>query len=165
MKALLPTVVAVTMVLGATPALAQVIPGYRDDYDASQLQFRAYAMAEFQGVLAEWIEAVNAGDARAAARLYTEDAFVHLDRPMNGEDAARASLEAWLDHVEGVRAGLSDFDASGNLAYGSARVQLEGAGSGGTVDGTMTFVMRRDGRTWKIRSQTLVVNTLSNRDS
>ena len=159
MRTPLSSAILLGLALGAVPASAQTTPGYRGDYDAARAQFRAYALGEFQDVLARWLEAVNAGDAETAARLYTPDAFVHLERPANGPAEAEATLRDWLGHLDEVRIGLADFDASGNLAYGSVRVQLFGSGSAGDADGTMTFVMRKEGRDWMIRSQMLVTST------
>lgn len=157
MKAFVPTLIVAGFALAVAPASAQVTPGYRGDHDAATAQYRSYALGEFQNVMAEWLEAVNAGDVEAAAALYTEDAFIHLEHPAN-IDQTEASLRAWLDDVDGVRIGLSDFDASGNLSYGSVRVQLLGSGSRGDVDGTMTFILRKQGRDWRIRSQMLVTS-------
>lgn len=158
MRAFVPTLIVAGFALAVAPASAQVTPGYRGDHDAASAQFRSYALGEFQNVMAQWLEAVNAGDVEAVAALYTEDAFIHLERPANGINETEASLRAWLDRFDGVRIGLSDFDASGNLSYGSVRVQLLGSGARGDVDGTMTFILRKHGRDWRIRSQMLVTS-------
>lgn len=154
----MPPLLVVATLAGGGPLHAQVMPGYRGDHDESRAQFRAYALQEFHAVLADWIEAANADDVDAAFRLYTGDAFLQLDRPTSGRAEGRGSLEAWLDAIDEVRAGLSDFDASGNLAYGSVRVQLLVPGPGSVVEGTMMFLLRKEGRDWRIRSQVWVAD-------
>lgn len=138
-----------------TLAAAQMTPGYRGDRDEVLSEFRAKTLNEFQAVLGAWVRAVNDGDVDAASELYAADAFIHLDGA-SGPGEVRAVLEEWLRAVPELRVGLSDFDVSGELAYGSVRVQLLDSGSAPPTDGIMAIVMRRHGRDWRIRSQVIV---------
>lgn len=149
---------AIILLLSTTSVLAaQMTPGYRGDRDQVRAEFRAKTLNEFQEVLGAWVRAVNADDVDAAALLYAEDAFVHLDGPSSSGEV-KAVLERWLPAVPQLRVGLSDFDVSGELAYGSVRLQLLGPGSAGPTDGIMAVVMRRHGRDWLIRSQVMVTD-------
>ena len=142
----------------AAPAAGQRVPGFEGDYDAAAAQFRAYALENFQQVLGEWVEAVNRHEVDAAVRLYAENAHVQLEGPAQGRDAARQALADWLEGVDAIQVGLADFDASGTMSYGSVRIVIDGAGSGRDADGTLLVVLKRRGRDWEIRSQTLMVD-------
>lgn len=137
------------------PALAgQVVPIPKSDFDEAAAQYRSYALGEFQSVVNSWVEAVNAGSAEGAARLYTEDAYLDIEEPARGREAVRALLRAWTREVSHLQVGLSDFDASGNMAYGTLQVRLSPT-EGSTRSGTLLLVMRKEGRSWRIRAQTL----------
>lgn len=149
---------AIALLLSTTGhAAAQMIPGYHGNRDQVRSEFRARVLNEFQEVMGAWVRAVNDEDADAAARLYAPDALVHL-HGASGPGDVRAILEEWLPRVPQIRVGLSDFDVSGELAYGSVRVQFLGSGSDADTDGVMAVLMRRHGRDWRIRSQVMVAD-------
>ncbi|NIP78809.1 MAG: hypothetical protein GWM90_06255, partial [Gemmatimonadetes bacterium] len=94
----------------------------------------------------------------AAARLYAEDASTHLGHPATGAEAVREALAGWIGSLDGVRLGLSDFDASGSMSYGAVHIVVDAVDSDDDGDGTLVFVLKKRGRDWEIRSQTLVMN-------
>lgn len=156
LKTSIPLAIAL-LLCTSTVAAAQLTPGYRGDRDRMLAEFRAETLNAFQEVLGEWVRAVNDEDAEAAAGLYAEDAFVHLGGTA-GPGEVSALLEQWLPRVPQLRVGLSDFDVSGEVAYGSVRVQFLGSGSAPDIDGVMAVVMRRHGHNWRIRSQVMVTD-------
>lgn len=150
--------VAVPGLAVPAPAAAQNIPGFSGDYDQAEAQFRAYALAEFQKVLTGWTEAVREGDVDQAMEYYTSNAFAYFTETARGSDQIRRQLTAWLDAIDDFRIGLTDFDASGSISYSSVSIVVNAVNPDDDGDGTMIFVLRRHGRNWLIRSQTLVMN-------
>jgi ketosteroid isomerase-like protein len=144
--------------LSASSAAGQNLPGYHGDYDAADAQYRAYALNAFQEVLAGWAEAVNDGDVEAASRYYADEVTAFFDRPATGAQDVRAALAEWIERIDGFRLGLSDFDASGSMSYGAVKVVVNGADPADNGDGTLVMVLKRRGRDWEIRSQTLVMS-------
>lgn len=154
----LSTALLVAATAVAAPLGAQNLPGFEGDYDAAEAQFRAYALEEFNKVLAEWNQAALDGDVDRAMTLYLPSAFVYLTDAARGPDEVRQQLTAWLDSVDDFRIGLSDFDASGSISYSSVHIVVNAVDPEDDGNGTMIFVLRRQGRRWLIRSQTLVMN-------
>lgn len=143
--------------LTVTPAAAQMVPGYQGDHDSARAQYRAYAIEEFQKVFSGWLQAVQSGDARAAARFYTDDAFVHIGDSVQGRGNVLSVLEEWLADVGGVQTGMTDFDASGSMSYASVNLMVDGAGTA-SGPGTMLFVLKKVRGGWKIRSHSVVMH-------
>lgn len=155
MRILIPALLAM---LVATPAVGQNVPGFEGNYDAAAAQFRAYALENFQEVMGAWVQAVNAHQLDEVVGLYADNAHVQLEGPAQGREATRAALAEWLASVDAVQVGLADFDASGTMSFGSVRILIDGAGSHRDADGTLFVVLKRHGRDWQIRSQTLMVD-------
>lgn len=63
---------------------------------------------------------------------------------------------ASISQVSHLQVGLSDFDASGDMAYGTLQVRVAPV-DGSTRTGTLLLVMREQGRDWLIRAQTLTL--------
>ncbi len=157
MKPILPVVFAF-LIAPAAPAAGQNLPGYQGDYDTAEAQFRAYALEEMQKVLTAWTEAALDKDVDAAMGHYAPNAFVYLDGVARGTEQVRERLTSWLDGVDDFRIGLSDFDASGSMSYASVSIVINAVNPDDDADGTLVFVLHRQGRNWRIRSQTLVLN-------
>ena len=134
----------------------QVVPIPKSDFDEAAAQYRSYALGEFQAVVESWVGAVNDGSPERAARLYTEDAYLDIQQPARGREAVRDLLRSWTSQVSHLQVGLSDFDASGNMAYGTLQVRVSPV-DGRTRTGTLLLVMRKQGRDWRIRAQTLTL--------
>ncbi len=156
MNLLKTTVLAAAFVGLGTPAAAQNLPGYVDDYDAAEAQFRAWALEGFQRTLSGWTEAVLAGDVDAALHYYADETSVYIGEPGRGKEGVRSLLLSWIESVDGFRTGLSDFAASGSMSYASVNVVINAVNPAEDGDGTMIFVLKRRGRDWLIRSHTLV---------
>ncbi|MBW3552017.1 MAG: nuclear transport factor 2 family protein [Gemmatimonadetes bacterium] len=140
----------------ATPAYAQVMPIPRSDFDEALAQYRSYALQEFQTVVETWVDAVNAGALDQAAGLYTEDSYVDIEELARGRESVRALLREWSEGIRHVQVGLSDFDASGNMSYGTLQIRVS-PDEGSTRSGVLLLVLRKEGRAWRIRAQTLTL--------
>lgn len=158
MKLVKTIILAAAFVVATAPAEGQKPPGFRNDYDAVQLQFRAYAMEGFQDVLGPWTDAARSGDLDSAMSFYTDDAFVFLGAAGKGTQEVRARLAEWLASVDELRLGMSDFDASGRISYATVNMVVNSSNPEDDGSGTMVFVLKREGRNWKIRSQTVMMN-------
>lgn len=141
--------------VAASPAAAQNLPGYQGDYDAAHAEYRAYAIGEFQKVFAQWMEAVKAGNAEEAARYYTDNAYLYLGQSDDGRGEVEESLDQWLDGIDDLRTGLTDFDASGSISYATLDLVINGADPADDGSATMMLVLKKVRGGWKIRSQTL----------
>lgn len=148
--------VALALLLIAGAASAQTVPIPRSDFEEAAAQYRSYALSEFHGVVQEWVSAINADAADRAVRLYTEDAYVDIEQPARGRKAVADLLAGWEGGVRQLQVGLSDFDASGNMSYGTLNVRLVPE-EGAVRSGMLLLVMRKEGRSWRIRAQTLTL--------
>ena len=142
----------------AAPAATQNLPGYDNDFDQARAQYRAYAIGEFQEVLAGWLEAVEAHDAHRAAEYYAEDGFVYLGEEASGRADVEHALERWLVRVDGIQTGMRDFDASGSMSYATLNLVVNAADPEDDGPGTMMLVLTKERGGWKIRSQTVVMH-------
>jgi ketosteroid isomerase-like protein len=119
-----------------------------------QAEYRAAAHAEFQALVRRWADAVGRDDIDQALALYHPDAWTHLDYPAGGPEL-RVAVERWVREVDSVLIGPTDFDFSGDLAFGTVRLLVVPAGGAGRITGFMTLVIRNSGGDWRIRSQQL----------
>lgn len=143
----------------ATGAASQTLPFERTDAGRARAELHAAVFGEFQTVMAEWIEAVNARDAERLAELYDDGAFVFLRGRQADPTELEDYLEDWLAGLGSITFGLSAFEASTSLSYASGRVTIAPAGSGPGAEGVMLLVLRRHDRDdWRIRSQTLLLD-------
>jgi ketosteroid isomerase-like protein len=151
-------IVLATMAARVPLAEAQVRPVVQSTAERDQMQYNAEMMGDFQDLVRDWREAVIAGNIRAAAGLYADNAVLV---PAAGELAqGNSEVEAALTSISrewrNLRIGLLDFEASGSLLYGlGTYVYDTGVGAEATtVTGTYVLVLRRTGRHLRIRSQT-----------
>ena len=141
---------------GLRAAAGQTVPVPRSDFEEAAAQYRGYALGEFTEVVEEWVDAVNAGHPERALGLYTEDAYMEIEGPARGREAIETLLRGWGPGIDHIQVGLSDFDASGNMSYGTLQVRITPEG-GSTRSGTLLLVMRKHGRSWRIRALTLTL--------
>lgn len=147
---------ALLLLCTAAPAYGQVVPIPRSDFEEAAAQYRSYALQEFQGVVEKWVGAVNAGEPDRAVRLYTEDSYAEIEEPARGRLAIQELLREWSEGVRSVQVGLSDFDASGSMSYGTLQIRVSPE-EGSPRTGVLLLVMRKEGRAWRIRAQTLTL--------
>jgi len=145
-------------VLGAGAARAQVLPVPRGaDSKQEMREFNAESLRGVSGMLAEWRGAWARNDARGAARFYTDDALLLIGdgKPLRGRQEIESGFGGILSTSGVIQVAVDDFVASGNVAYafGNFWYQGEQGESAPAVAGTYVMLFRRDGRSWKIRSQ------------
>lgn len=150
---------ALLLAAASSPAAAQMLPGARPvDARRERQQYTSYALREYTELLEKWSEALQKGDARSAARLYSEGALVMFDKgdPISG----RPAVEQWItdsrDLLASLRTGVGDFLASGSLAYATGTFTFERRETDGSVrvhTGTYLAVLSEENGGWKVRSQ------------
>lgn len=144
--------------LGAGAAHAQVLPVPRGTDSRQEMrEFNAESLRGVSGMLAEWRGAWARNDAREAARFYTDDALLLIGdgKPLRGRKDIETGFAGILSTSGVIQVAVDDFVASGNVAYafGNFWYQNEEGESEPAISGTYVMLFRRDGRSWKIRSQ------------
>lgn len=152
------SLLALFSVLGAGAARAQVLPIPRGpDTKAEMRMFNAESLRGVSSMLAEWRGAWARNDAREAARYYTDDALLLIGdgKPLRGRQEIERGFTGILATSGVIQVGVDDFVASGNVAYAFGQFWYQGEEGDGSpaVEGTYVMLFRRDGRSWKIRSQ------------
>lgn len=154
------------LVLGG-PLLAQVLPtgdprALNDRAAKRQMEMRREALRGTTQLLRRWTEAWNEDDAGRLTRLYTEDAVLlpaEGASQLRGRESIGDYLSETLDGAGEIRVVLSDFDAVGQLAYAlgtftyTAPSRAGSRGASRSLEGDVVLVLRRDGGSWRIRSQ------------
>ena len=151
-------VLALLALLGAGGARAQMLPGVPPADNRQEMrEFNAAALRGVSSMLAEWRGAWARNDARQAARFYTEDALLLVGegKPLRGRQEIETGFAGILATSGVIQVAVEDFVASGNVAYafGNFWYPTEQEEDAPPVTGTYVMLLRRDGRTWKIRSQ------------
>jgi ketosteroid isomerase-like protein len=154
----------------ASSAYAQRLPGAAPYNPVQQgVDRRNYIQSvlhEHEALMRRWMSAWEAGDARAAGNAYAEAArivFVGSDTVLS-----RPAIERWLTNrvkdIAEVRTALTDFDASGGLAYayGTYEVERRGAASDAPPDATGRYVavLTMERGHWKYLLQLFVPDSL-----
>ena len=82
---------------------------------------------QFDKLVAAYIGAVEAGDAEAIGRLYTEDALLLVPEhpPISGRQAIREFYKKLLGEGVKLTVKAQDFDQNGDLAYGAGTFEAE----------------------------------------
>jgi len=152
-KLLLPSLVLGLLAL-SVPLDAQVLPIPDGDGGRIDVQrYRAEAYQDYVAVVNAWRAAWRAGDAEAAARLYTDDASFafHGDRVINGREAIVAEIGPLMERYPDIQTIHIDYEVRDRLAFGMGTFLIPGEGESGA--GIFTMVVRREGRSWRIRAQ------------
>jgi uncharacterized protein (TIGR02246 family) len=160
-----PILIAGTLLLLATGAAAQgnAIPGTDgyNDYPRGREAYVKEVQQEVRVTLAQLLDAMERGDADAAARLYTRDGvLVYPDG-----DAARSQREirerlaADMRRMPRFRIQESDVEASGDMAFISGMYVYDDTSGGGAPVarlGNVSLVLFRTWeRQWRIRFMVL----------
>lgn len=121
-------------------------------------EYYAEVLERAEELTTEWRRAWREDDLPALSELYLEDAqIVFSDAPtIDGEAAIRAFFVAELPRLGEIQTSLTDFDASGRMAYLYGPFQLDRRRPDGTMERIsgryLTILLNRQ-RTWSIRSQ------------
>lgn len=155
----LPLPLLLALLVPATAAAQSGVPGGSDPNASRALRDRyyTYVMEHANRVNARWRSAWAADEVADLAELYTEDALLVPPNatPVYGREAIGHYLERLLPRTRDVHISLVDFDASEGMAYLSGRCHFEvewALGASRTVEGRYVTILRRDGRTWRIRA-------------
>lgn len=146
---------------GAGTASAQVVPGAPAvDWERSRAEYTHAMLGDYNELITEWREAIEAGESRRSAEHYTEGAVLIIggQSPVQGRDSIRTYLEGIHATLVDIRTGLVDFVASDNLAFASGPVLYryrDASGAIHSLTGNHVTVVTRQGRRWRIRSQVL----------
>jgi len=151
------------LALVSAPAAAQRLPGAAPEdpsrLGAAKAEYTRDVLREHERLMREWLGAWSSQDKDEAARAYAADATVVF-----GADraAGRAGLEGWLDRnvaeIGDLRTALSDFRASGALAYAQGTFQYQPRARAGAapVTGSYFAVLVEERGRWKYQTQIFV---------
>jgi len=156
-KLLFPSLVLGLLAL-SVPLDAQVLPIPDGDGGRIDVQrYRAEAYQDYVAVVEAWRAAWRAGDAEAAARLYTDDASFafHADRVINGREAIEAGIGPLMERFPDFQTVHFDYEVRDRLAFGMGTFDVPAGGEPGS--GVFTMVVRREGRNWRIRAQSFTL--------
>ncbi|HYJ78608.1 MAG TPA: nuclear transport factor 2 family protein [Longimicrobiaceae bacterium] len=142
----------------AAPAAAQPAPVRAGtDWSVVQRQYSQSMLHEHNAMVREWLQRWEAGDAKATARSYAEGAVVMFGTAEKVQ--GRPAIERWLQRrvpeLAGVLTVLTDFRASGGLAYafGTYYARPRADDSASPATGTYMAVLVEDRGGWKFQSQ------------
>ena len=144
---------------GTAAAQGTAIPGTDgyNDYPRGREAYVREVQQEVRVTLAQLLDAMERGDADAAARLYTRDGvLVYPDgEAARSQREIRERLAADIRRMPRFRIQESDVEASGDMAFISGMYVYDDASGGGAPIarlGNVTLVMWRTWeRQWRIR--------------
>jgi len=151
------------LALVSAPAAAQRLPGAAPEdpgrMGAAKAEYTRDVLREHDQLMSGWMNAWSSQDKDEAARAYAADATVvfGVDRA-----AGRAGVEGWLDRnvaeIGELRTSLSDFRASGALAYAQGTFQYQPRDQAGAVPVTGSYfaVLVEERGRWKYQTQIFV---------
>lgn len=151
------------LALISAPAAAQRLPGAAPEdpsrMGAAKAEYNRDVLQEHDRLMREWMNAWSRQDREDAVHAYAADATVvfGMDRAVG-----RAGLEGWLDRslpaIGEMRTSLSDFRASGALAYaqGTYQYQPRGAAADAPMTGSYFAVLVMERGRWKYQTQVFV---------
>ncbi|GMV04526.1 MAG: hypothetical protein AMXMBFR53_08060 [Gemmatimonadota bacterium] len=140
-------------------ALAQTVPGARmPTRETVRAQFLSDVVDGVDEVRKSWVDGIGHDSLGEVMSLYAPDAVVIPPEglPIKGVEEIRAYWEATLPKIGSVEAGMTDVDASGQMAMiaGSYSMEwLRPTGSSVRESGGLLTVYVRTGRRWFIRAQ------------
>ena len=151
---------AALLAAAAAAARAQALPYESLDGGAGNREYSGYVMREYNGVVTRFRDGWVTANERELGRVFSEaGTFTLLDRAqLHGRGAIAAALGQEIPRIDGLEMGMSEFSASGGLAYvtGPFTYQVQGAtGDDARVSGTFTMVLSEEQSTWTIRSLAL----------
>jgi ketosteroid isomerase-like protein len=146
----------------AVPAAAQPAPVRQGtDWSVVQRQYSQSVLREHNELVREWMEHWESGDPQAASRSYAEGAVVMYGT--SDKLQGRPAIERWLQRrvpeLAGMMTVLTDFRASGGMAYafGTYYARSRTDISAPPATGTYLAVLVEDRRGgWKFQSQVYI---------
>lgn len=154
--------IALLVFCGPARLAGQTMPGQRDAQPGRQMaEFQARMNREVQTQIGRWTIAWSEADRVRLSDHYAEDALLLTPdpRPLRGPGAISDQLVRLAGAIGPIQLTVDDFMASGEMAYVfgsyepvSAPAEDSWLGAGGRY----TMVLRRNGRSWRIRSQLFI---------
>lgn len=152
--------------LGPAALGAQNLPGGNPrDYGERQRraaeEYRREMLHQVTGTFGRWKNAWASDDAGETAEFYTDDAVIIVptqNAAYRGRDEVRRFLEGLLPSLGALSTSIIEFDTGDRLAYLVVHFSSppsQGINGSGSMQGTFVSVFRLEGRSWKIRSQTI----------
>lgn len=149
------------LILLAYPVFAegQTVPGMRTpSREAVKAEFLSNILDGVDNVRREWMVEIRRDSLDPLMAHYTSDAvLIPPDGlPLKGRDAIRAFWEETLPRIESVDAGMTDMDASGQMAMIAGSYSMEWLRQGASPlreSGGLLTVYVQTGRRWFIRAQ------------
>jgi ketosteroid isomerase-like protein len=151
---------AALVVGAAAGARAQALPFDAIDGGAGSREYSGYVMREYNRVIGRFREGWVTANAKDFAHTFSEvGTFTLFDRAqIHGRGAIAEALGQEIPRIDGLELGMSEFTASGGLAYvtGPFSYVVQGAsGADARVSGAFTMVLSEDQGSWTIRSLAL----------
>lgn len=139
-----------------SPASAQTVPGVREDPFADVARYRAEVFGELTRTLDEWERAVMAGEMDTLREFYTDEALFLLEdgTTLIGPFQVAEQVLARFSRADRIDVQALDFDMSDRIAVVGGRMTLGGSRIENPGLRCFSMAFKRDGRTWRIRSQT-----------
>jgi ketosteroid isomerase-like protein len=160
-RRLRPLILSAALVLSsAAAARAQALPYESIDGGAGNREYSGYVMREYNRVVTRFREGWVTASERDFGRTFSEvGTFTLFERAqLHGRGTIASALGQEIPKIDGLEMGMSEFSASGGLAYvtGPFAYQVQGAtGADARVSGTFTMVLSEEQGTWTIRSLAL----------
>ena len=148
----------VALLATAGPAGSQV-PGQRlPSRDRIRAEFLENILQGVNELRREWTEQIREDRLDPLMELYTEDAVLISPDGVasRGSEAIREFWSGLLPSLGSIESGLSDLDASGQMAMVSGSYVMHRMSEDGRSErrsGSLLTVFIQNGRTWRIRAQ------------
>jgi ketosteroid isomerase-like protein len=155
-----PLLLSASLLLCAGAAHAQAMPFEAIDGGAGNREYNGYVLREYTRVVGRFRDDWLASDARGFSRTFSPTATLTLfdQTQLHGRDAIAGGLGSAIPKIGDLQLGMSEFTASGALAYATGPISYVVQAADGTetkVQGTFTLVLSQDRGDWAIRSLAL----------
>lgn len=127
---------------------------------SQKAEYLADVIVGVKATMDAWSEAWSDDALDDLAETYSDDALLLVDGEpaVRGREGVAARLEAWMRTTGTGELFLQDIDGSGAMAmvYGAVHLGVPG-GAGAPTTAEVLTVFVREGRHWRIRSQTFLL--------
>jgi ketosteroid isomerase-like protein len=143
--------------LAHAPAAAQMMGESSGTVDTQRRQYLGTVYTDVEARVQEWKQSLETDDLRRVMQHYSDDAMIVPagGAAVKGKRAVTAAVDSLLKATRGYQTRMTDFSASGEMAYYAGRytyfVDLPG-GESNIREGNFVLVLYQEGRSWRIRS-------------
>jgi ketosteroid isomerase-like protein len=151
---------AALVLCSAAGARAQALPYESIDGGAGNREYSGYVMREYNRLVGRFREAWVTANGHDFSRAFSETGTFTLfeQSQLHGRGAIGEGLGQEIPKIDGLEIGMSEFTASGGLAYvtGPFSYVVQGDNTDAVrVSGTFTMVLTEEQGSWAIRSLAL----------